>query len=81
MAEEPKPIVFTDHADIRMAERGISHNQLSNAIRQPDFRKPGNTDYSLRLEREFHPNRLLVVIVEESIDFIKVITAYWKQLG
>jgi len=62
-----------------MAARGISRNQVVNTIRQPATREAGNTEYTQRLERDFHPNRRLVAIVEELPDRIKVVTAYWKS--
>jgi hypothetical protein len=74
----PKPIEFTAHADEMMAARGISRNQVVNAVRRPSTGKPGNTAYTQRLEREFPPSRRLVVIVEELVDRFKVVTVYWK---
>jgi hypothetical protein len=74
-----KPIEFTLHADEMMAARGISRNQVVNTIRQPGIRKAGNTSFTQRLEREFHPSRWLVVIVEELVDRFKVVITYWKS--
>lgn len=79
MASKPKPIEFSLHGDERLAARGISRNQVVNAIRQPNIRKAGNTAYTQRFEREFHPNRWLIVIVEELPDRFRVVTAYWKR--
>lgn len=73
-----KPVEFSLHADERLAARGISRNQIVNAIRQPDIRKAGNTAYTQRFEREFHPHRWLIVIAEELSDRFKVVTAFWK---
>ncbi len=79
MASPRKEIEFTEHADEQMAARGISRNQVANTIRQPGTQKAGNTVYTQRLEREFPPNRSLVVIVEELGDRFKVVTTYWKK--
>lgn len=73
----PKPIEFTAHADEMMAARKIGRNQVVNTIRQASGGKPGNTPYTQRLERDFPPNRRLVVIVEELADRFKVVTTYW----
>lgn len=78
-SSQPKEIEFTIHVDERMAARGISRNQVVNTVRQPGTREAGNTEYTQRIERDFHPNRRLVVIIEELADRIKVVTAYWKN--
>lgn len=75
MATEPKPITYTEHAEERIAKRGISRNQVSSTIRHPTSKVAGNTEYSQVCYREFHPNRLLVVVIEELPEEIKVITA------
>ncbi|HVA50181.1 MAG TPA: DUF4258 domain-containing protein [Pirellulales bacterium] len=80
MAASQKQIEFTAHADAQMAARAVSRNQVANTIRQPTTKKAGNTQYTQRLERDFPPNRRLVVIVEELGDKIKVVTTYWQQI-
>lgn len=80
MAASRKEIEFTAHADERMAGRSISRNQVTNTIRQPTVIKAGDADYTIRFERDFPPNRRLVVIVEELADKLKVVTTFWQSI-
>jgi hypothetical protein len=72
-----KTLDISTHASERMLQRGISHNQVAGAIRCPTRKLAGNTDYTIRFERDFPDGRYLVVIAEECDSTFKVVTTYW----
>ena len=74
---EKKDLEISTHASERMLQRGISHNQAAGVIRCPSRKLAGNTDYTIRFERDFPDGRYLVVIAEECADSYKLVTTYW----
>jgi hypothetical protein len=75
--KDVKPLDISAHASERMLRRGITHNQVAGAIRCPTRTLAGNTDYTIRFERDFPDGRYLVVIAEECKSTYKVVTTYW----
>lgn len=53
-------VVFTDHAQQRMRERGILENQVTELLRQPQRSQDDATQGSVRLERDFDGRTLKV---------------------
>lgn len=84
MAEPSKPVVFSDHALARMAERGTAKDQVLEAIRI-GVREPAQRGlYSFRLNLEFKREwdsryygiqQVMPVIAEET-DRLVVVTVY-----
>ncbi|CAA2099278.1 hypothetical protein MBUL_00066 [Methylobacterium bullatum] len=74
-----KPIVFIDHADQRLARRGLDREWIERTIRQPDFLEP-DPDHPERV-RAYRSlpecdGRVLRVIYEDASVEIQVITAF-----
>lgn len=77
--KKPKPIAFTDHAIAQMTSRSIRPNQVTAVVRQPDSSHPAGSDYATRLERDFPPNKRLIVIAEETSTEIRIVTTFWGR--
>jgi len=72
-----KPIEFTQHAQERMASRGITPGQVEFSVRHPTTIEAGKSAFTQRYTRDFPPNRQLVVILEELPDVIRIVTTFW----
>lgn len=61
-----------------MAERGISKEQVTRAIRHPDKQGPAKRADATRFEKKLSPKKRLIVIAEEHVREFWVITAWRK---
>jgi hypothetical protein len=78
MGVQAKVVDYSGHARQRMEQRFITESEVECTIRDPLGREPGNTDYTMRFERDFPPAKRLVVIAERIMDdHYKVVTTYW----
>ncbi len=70
-------IIFTDHALLKLRQRGISRQIVVQTLKNPDQEQPG---HKLRLIRykKFKKLLMAVVFVAEAHDVI-VITAHWVE--
>lgn len=68
-------VVLTKHLRVKIAERGIPHEKVSDTVHHPDFIRP---TYNLREERykRFGRKYLMVVVREEQSSLI-VVTAHF----
>ncbi|MDD4989900.1 MAG: DUF4258 domain-containing protein [Candidatus Pacebacteria bacterium] len=75
-----KRILFLPHALSRMEEREISRNEIIDAIVSPNKIENSKVDSQrfliekLYLNKKFQKEHLLLIIIENSQDIIKVIT-------
>jgi len=68
---------FETHAVNRMRQRGISEEQVEAVVDKPDVARPSRRDGAVRLEKRLSTTKRLAVIVEETRDFVRVVTAFW----
>jgi hypothetical protein len=77
-----KPLRFTDHAETRMARRGLQRDWIEAAAREPDWREPepGDPDVERRFRRiDETGGRILRVACVETEAEIRVITAMFDR--
>jgi hypothetical protein len=77
-----KPLRFTDHAEVRLARRGLERGWVERAAQDPDWREPDPGDAAV--ERRFRRideagGRVLRVACVETDDHIRVITAMFDR--
>ena len=77
-----KPIVFTFHAPVRMAERAIAAEWIERTVREPTWTEPDPKDP--HAERRYRPvpefgDRVLRVVVAETAAAIRVITVTFDR--
>ncbi|MBI2888712.1 MAG: DUF4258 domain-containing protein [Candidatus Liptonbacteria bacterium] len=72
-------IAFSNHALLKLRQRSISQELVTQTVHNPDFTKPTR---HLREERykRFGKNYLKIVVIEERGTLI-VITAHWLAKG
>lgn len=68
-------IVFTEHALLKLEQRGIDKEWVIKAIQKPDHRNASYGD-RIRMFKKLGKNYLEVIIREESNDIV-VITQHW----
>ncbi len=75
-----KRILFLPHALLRMEERGISKDEITDAIASPNKIESSKIDSQrflikkLYFNKVFQKEHLLLIIIENSQNIIKVIT-------
>jgi len=67
---------YEDHAPQRLSERGISKDQVSLALRNPDAVRRARWKGRRRFEKAISKQRRLVVIAKESATEFLVKTAF-----
>jgi hypothetical protein len=79
---DPKPILFTRHAEDVIVERELDRNWIERAVRNPEWshRDPRRVD----VERRFHTipefgNRVLRVACIETEQEIRVLTVFFDR--
>lgn len=72
-----KPFRYEDHALHRMKERGITRLEVDQVIAAPDYRRPAKRPGAMRIGRTLNARESLEVIVEETPDFIRIVSV-WK---
>lgn len=72
-----KLIIFSDHAKIKIEQRGLTQSQIKMVLENPDFVEPS---YGGRMvaEKNFGKLNLRVIYIEENADVI-VVTAHWHE--
>ena len=67
-------VVFSEHANLKIAQRKLSRQKILITVARPDFTRPG---HSLREElfKRFGKNYLKVVVVREQA--VIIVTAHW----
>ena len=58
------PVRYTNHARERMAERGVSEQQIVTTLNRPDRHEPDRVENSVRVERDFDGRTLKVWVAE-----------------
>jgi len=75
-----KRILFLPHALLRMEERGISRSEITEAIASPNKIESSKADFQrflikkLYFNKKFQKEHLLLIIIENNQNIIKVIT-------
>ncbi len=77
-----KPLRFTDHAEVRLARRGLQRGWVEATAQDPDWREPDPNDPAV--ERRFRRiddagGRILRVACVETQADIRVITAMFDR--
>jgi len=73
-----KAIRFQIHAKRRMAQRGVSEEQVRRVIRDPDQIRPAKRNYAIRLEKKLSKRKRLCVIADDQgRNTTWVISAFW----
>ena len=76
MKREDKPIRYTQYAEKRLRERGVTKDQVTKTVRKPDRREPARREDSEKLTKKFSKTRRVIVIAEERDTDIKIHCAY-----
>ena len=75
-----KNINWTPHAEENLTEREIDPNEVYLTIENPELRQPGHKDRIVLMRIFFDTllkqKMLLRVVIEETVDEIRVITVY-----
>lgn len=72
-------VEFIPHALRQMKIRGITADQVMDAIRRPTETGLPTQMYRSRIRRQMDRDRALDVVYEELIDRVRVITAFVKE--
>ena len=72
-----KYLRFETHAVKRMQKRGISQEQVEDVVKNPDKAGSAKRKGSRRLEKQMSRRRRLAVILEETDEFYRIVTAWW----
>jgi len=70
-------IIYTEHAEDRISDRGIKKEWIENALKKPDKRKKGKGDKRI-VVKSINSEKISVVYAVENGNFI-VVTAYWGE--
>jgi hypothetical protein len=68
-------IVFSRHANLKIAQRRLSRQKILNTVARPDTIRPGHSGREIALKK-FGVKYLHVVIIRERNTVI-VVTAHW----
>jgi arginine repressor len=71
-----KRIRYQEHALQRLAERGISKDQVSRTLREPDAVRTAKRMGARRFEKAMSKRNRLVVIAEETANEFMVISTW-----
>ena len=78
MKRADKRIRYQEHAERRLAERGVSKEHVARALRQPDAERPAKREDAKRYEKAISKKRRVVVIAEERATEFWVISTWWN---
>ena len=70
-------IIFTDHALLKLKQRGISKSAVKETLKSPDYKIPGYADRIVAYKK-FDKMYLKVVYKIEEENII-VITQHWEE--
>lgn len=70
-------LIFSDHAKIKMKQRGLTQAQIKQVLQNPDLVLPSYGDRMV-VEKNMGKLNLRVIYIEENSDII-VITAHWAN--
>jgi hypothetical protein len=68
-------IVFSRHAELKIAQRKLSRGHVQDAVLHPDFRRPGYRGREQRFKK-FGKNFMKVIVIHENRMLI-IVTAHW----
>ena len=71
-----KRIRYGEHALQRLLERGVSRDQVSQTLRQPDAERKAKRKGAKRFEKSISKRMRIVVIAEETASEFMVISAW-----
>lgn len=71
-----KKILYEKHALKRLKQRAVDKVHVEAAISDPTTRRPAKRPGAVRITYKINQRETLNVIVEETDDFIRVVTAW-----
>lgn len=71
-----KPIRFEKHALRRVEQRDISEAHVRTAIGCPFSRAPAKRPGAIKITYQLNGTEILTVVIEETKEFIRVVTAW-----
>jgi len=60
-----------------MAQRGVSEEQVEEAIQRPDRRRPARRPRAARYEKQISLSRRLCVILDVERDVFRIVSVFW----
>ena len=76
MRRDEKAIRYTDHARRRMAQRGITQQQVEAALARPDAVRPADTPDARQFEKRLSKRRRITIVAVETSDAFRVVTLW-----
>lgn len=70
-------VILTDHAKIRMTERGITIADVKEALQNPEVKMPSQTG-TIKVFSTLKNGKICVVYVEIVESTFKIISAWWR---
>jgi len=71
-------VIFTDHAKLRMEERGITIDDVCKALQNPEIKMPSQTG-TIKIFSTVRNGKLCVVYVDVAEAVFKVISVWWRN--
>lgn len=75
----PATAIYTDHAIDRLESRGITKEEVEEALKNPDSRMPGAQEHTQRVHKRMPNGRSLQVIYKPKGARVVIITACWRE--
>ena len=70
-------LVYERHARQRMSQRSVSEEQVKAVLAAPDWSAPAVRPNARKFAKRIAA-RSLIVIAENELEFVRVITVYWS---
>ena len=78
MKRSTRLVRYEVHALRRMEQRGISREAVNQVLRRPQKVGPARRPGAKRFEGRISATKWLIVVVEDTEEFRRVITAHWR---
>lgn len=77
MDRRDKPLRFSDHARLRMGQRGVSERDVEQAVRRASKVRPARRPDAKRFELQVSKSRRIVVIAAERPRWFWIVSVWW----